>query len=298
VRAVGLKSLSVDVTMQTEIGKVVGTVQYMSPEQAELKGIDAEDIDTRTDVYSLGVMLYELLTGSTPLDAETLKRNALLKILEIIREQEPPRPSNRLSSSSNEVTSQVGDQRRLNPAKLQQILQGELDWVVMKALEKDRNRRYQTANDLAQDLANYLTGDAVAARPPSTWYQIQKFASRNRGPVAAMLAIGVVLLAGIAGTSYGLIRANQKPNSRKTRPRKPKKNAPTPSRQKKERLPKHSALVIQKRPPNSSLAALAGPPDARLKLETCFARSHQSIATTLSGITSATMAGIQLLTLR
>ena len=96
----------------TEFGKVVGTVQYMSPEQAELKGMDAEDIDTRTDVYSLGVMLYELLTGSTPLDKETLGRNALLKILEIIREEDPPRPSNRLSSSSHEVNSAVSDLRR------------------------------------------------------------------------------------------------------------------------------------------------------------------------------------------
>lgn len=198
------------VTMQTEFGKVIGTVQYMSPEQAELKGPDAEDIDTRTDVYSLGVMLYELLTGSTPVDKETLGQNALLEVLQIIREKDPPRPSSRLSSSSHEVNSAVSDLCRLHPARLQQLLRGELDWVVMKALEKDRARRYQTAQDLAQDLSNYLTGQTVTARPPSTWYQVQKFANRNRGLVAAMLTIGVALLAGIAGTTYGLIRANQK----------------------------------------------------------------------------------------
>ncbi len=120
-----------DMTMQTEFGKVVGTVQYMSPEQAELKGPDAEDIDTRTDVYSLGVMLYELLTGSTPVDKETLGKIALLKVLQIIREEDPPRPSNRLSSSSGEVNSAVSDLRRLHPARHQQLLRGELDWVVM-----------------------------------------------------------------------------------------------------------------------------------------------------------------------
>ena len=198
-----------DARILTEFGKVVGTVQYMSPEQAELKGVDAQDVDTRTDIYSLGVMLYELLTGSTPLDKKTLGRNALLKILEMIREQDPPRPSNRLSSSSNAENSEVGVLRSLHPARLQRLLQGELDWVVMKALEKDRTRRYQTANDFAQDLSNYLTGDTVAARPPSTWYLFRKFAKRNRGLVASMLAIGLALIGGMIGTSYGLFQAKQ-----------------------------------------------------------------------------------------
>lgn len=209
-KAVEQNRLLTDMTMQTEFGKVVGTVQYMSPEQAELKGVNGQDIDTRTDVYSLGVILYELLTGSTPLDKETLGRNALLKILELIRDEDPPRPSNRLSSSSGEENAAVSDLRRMHPVRLQQLLRGELDWVVMKALEKDRTRRYQTANDLCQDLSNYLTGETVTARPPSTWYQVQKFARRNRGLVAAVLAIGVVLLAGIVGTTYGLFQANEK----------------------------------------------------------------------------------------
>jgi len=199
-----------DMTMQTEFGKIIGTVQYMSPEQAALNGPHSEHIDTQTDVYSLGVMLYELLTGSTPIDQETLKRNSLPKVLELVREVDPLRPSHRLSSSSPEVNSAISDLRRVGPARLQQLLRGELDWVVMKALEKERSRRYQTANDLAQKLSNYLTGETVAARPPSTWYQIQKFARRNRGLVVALLAIGVALLAGIAGTSYGLFRANEK----------------------------------------------------------------------------------------
>lgn len=198
-----------DKAIQTEYGKIIGTIQYMSPEQAGLEGASSQDIDTRADVYSLGVVLYELLTGSPPLDPETLKRNSMLNVLELVRDQEPPRPSQRLDSFSIEAKTEIGDRRNVNPAKLKQLLQGELDWVAMKALEKDRSRRYPTANDLAQDLSNYLLGETVAARPPSTWYQVRKFSRRNRGLVAAILAIGVALLGGMAGTTYGLFRANE-----------------------------------------------------------------------------------------
>ena len=146
-----------DKTMFTEFGKIVGTLQYMSPEQAET---NAMDVDTRTDIYSLGVMLYELLTGSTPLDKETLGNDLLLRVLEIIREKEAARPSDRLSASGAAVKG-ISDQRKIAPAKLRQILRGELDWVVMKALEKNRTRRYDTAGDFALDISNYLTGDTV-----------------------------------------------------------------------------------------------------------------------------------------
>ena len=196
-----------DETMHTEFGSIVGTLQYMSPEQAELSSVD---IDTRTDVYSLGVMLYELLSGTTPLDKETLGKNALLKSLQIIREKDPLKPSSRLGTSSGEATTKVSEVRKVSLVKLRKILKGDLDWVVMKALEKDRTRRYQSVDDFSEDISSYLAGDAIRARPPSTWYQIRKFANRHRGLVAALLSIGFVLLAGIVGTSYGLLQAIQK----------------------------------------------------------------------------------------
>ena len=137
------------------------------------------DIDTRTDVYSLGVMLYELLTGSTPLDDQTMREQALLKVLELIRESEPPRPSTRLSDTGDAISG-VSDQRRIEPSRLQKILKGELDWIVMKSLEKDRTRRYETPNDFAQDISRFLNDEAVIAKPPSTSYRLQKFIRKNR----------------------------------------------------------------------------------------------------------------------
>ncbi len=182
-----------DETMMTEYGAIVGTIHYMSPEQA---GMDFLDIDTRTDIYSLGVMLYELLTGSTPLDRATLKQQALLKVLEIIREKDPPKPSDRLKESSDTISA-VSESREISPIKLRSILSGELDWVVMKALEKERERRYSSANDFAIDVERFLNHQTVSARPPSVVYRARKFAQRNRGMLAA--AIAMLLTVVIAG---------------------------------------------------------------------------------------------------
>src|SRR5262249_56223324 len=141
-----------DRTLMTGFGAVVGTLEYMSPEQAEINQLD---IDTRSDIYSLGVVLYELLTGSTPLDRKRLKQAAFAEILRVIREEEPPKPSTRLSHSTDSLPS-VSARRHMEPAKLTKLVRGELDWIVMKALEKDRNRRYETANGFAMDVQRYL----------------------------------------------------------------------------------------------------------------------------------------------
>jgi serine/threonine protein kinase len=158
-KATGLKLT--ERTLFTEFGAVVGTLEYMSPEQAELNN---QDIDTRSDVYSLGVLLYELLTGTTPLDRKRLKEGAFLEVLRIIREEEPPRPSTRLSQSKQSLPT-ISAQRQTEPAKLTKLVRGELDWIVMKALEKDRSRRYETANGLARDVERYLADEAVGGVP-------------------------------------------------------------------------------------------------------------------------------------
>ena len=194
-----------DKTMFTEFGQVVGTLQYMSPEQAEMNALD---VDTRTDIYSLGVMLYELLTGSTPLDKQTLSQNAMYQLLQVIKEKDPPRPSTRISESGDAITG-ISEQRKIAPTKLQQILRGELDWIVMKALEKDRTRRYETASGFADDIQRYLHNDTVRARPPSTSYRVRKFVTKNRGLVATVATIAVLLVAGIAGTGWFAVKASQ-----------------------------------------------------------------------------------------
>jgi serine/threonine protein kinase len=191
-------------TLVTGLGAVVGTPEYMSPEQASLNDLD---IDTRSDVYALGVLLYELLTGTTPVDRRRLGQVAVLEILRIVREVEPPAPSSRLSAL--EALPSIAANRSVEPARLAGMLRGELDWIVMKALEKDRSRRYETANGLARDIQRYLADEVVEARPPSAGYRLRKFVRRHRGRVAAAALVLLFLVAGIIGTSWGLVRAER-----------------------------------------------------------------------------------------
>jgi WD40 repeat protein/serine/threonine protein kinase len=190
-------------TLFTSFAQMIGTPLYMSPEQAEMTGLDT---DTRSDIYSLGVLLYELLTGTTPFDKERLKKAGFDEIRRIIREEEPPKPSTRMSTVG-QAASTASEKRQSDPRKLSRLFRGELDWIVMKALEKDRNRRYETASAFAADVGRYLKDEPVQACPPSATYRLRKFARRNKGP---LLAAGLVLLAligGVIGAAYGSIEA-------------------------------------------------------------------------------------------
>jgi len=194
-------------TIYTEHRQMIGTPAYMSPEQAEMSGLD---IDTRSDVYSLGVLLYELLTGTTPFDTRSLMSAGFAEMMRIIREEEPHKPSTRLSTLGD-TASRTAEQRRTEVGKLSTLLRGDLDWIVMKCLEKDRTRRYETANGLAADVNRHLNDEPVVASPPSTSYRVRKFVKRNRGAVFAGSLVAMALLLGIAGTTAGLLWAlNQK----------------------------------------------------------------------------------------
>ncbi|CAN5514477.1 hypothetical protein BH10PLA2_BH10PLA2_22930 [soil metagenome] len=193
-----------DKTLMTGFGAVVGTPEYMSPEQANLNNLD---VDTRSDVYSLGVLLYELLTGTTPIDRARLGHAALLEILRIVREVEAPMPSAKLSTSDS--LPSVAANRGTDPSKLSNLMRGELDWVLLKALEKDRTRRYDSANGLARDIQRYLADEVVEARPPTTSYRFRKFVTRHKGQVVAATLVLAALLAGIIGTTLGLFEARR-----------------------------------------------------------------------------------------
>ena len=227
-----------DKTVYTEHRQMIGTPAYMSPEQAEMSGLD---IDTRSDIYSLGVLLYELLTGSIPFDAARLKSAGYNEMVRIIREEEPHKPSTRLSTlpsepgaeatgpseprplgsgrtpdesqkqplphgRGSEITT-IARSRGTDPGTLRKLLRGDLDWIVMKCLEKDRTRRYDTANGLAMDIARHLGDEPVVARPPSRGYRMRKFVRRNRMAVLGATAVSAVLILGVIGTTWGLLRS-------------------------------------------------------------------------------------------
>jgi serine/threonine protein kinase/tetratricopeptide (TPR) repeat protein len=192
-------------TLFTACGQMIGTPAYMSPEQAETSGLD---IDTRSDIYSLGVLLYELLTGTTPVEEKRLREAAYGELLRLICDEEPPRPSTRLSALAGAARALAAN-RGLEVKRLAQLVAGDLDWVVMKALEKDRNRRYDTPASLAEDIDRYLRREAILARPPSTLYKLRKFTQRRRGTVLTAAAMVAALLAGAAMATWQAIVATR-----------------------------------------------------------------------------------------
>ncbi|MBL9160932.1 MAG: serine/threonine protein kinase [Verrucomicrobiales bacterium] len=193
-----------DKTLFTQFEQFIGTPVYMSPEQSNLSGLD---IDTRSDIYSLGILLYELLTGKPPFDAKSLLSAGYEEMRRIIREVEPPKPSSRLSTVAGEERLTVAKARRIEPEKLSRLVEPDLDWIVMKAIDKDRTRRYETAGAFAQDIAHYLADEPVSATPPSAGYLFRKFARRNKAALRVAATIALVLVVATAVSTWLAVRA-------------------------------------------------------------------------------------------
>jgi eukaryotic-like serine/threonine-protein kinase len=195
-----------DKTLFTAFERFIGTPAYMSPEQANLSGLD---IDTRSDIYSLGVLLYELLMGKTPFEGKRLHQAGLDEIRRIIREEEPAGPSTKLHTLDAAEQTTVARHRQSDPPKLAHLISGDLDWIVMKALEKDRGRRYETASGLVLDIQRHLNNEPVVARPPSNSYRFQKMVRRNKLVFAAASAVALALIAGLGFSTWSFLRERQ-----------------------------------------------------------------------------------------